>query len=121
MLERRVQICNSLNSTFTQTLKKSIQVLYRNFSRDNANVMVTFLPAQKQQDGHNCGLFSVAFATEVLDSKSLIDTVFHVPQLHDHLIYCTESEAFTSFPKKLNQKRKYRYRAILLAASTFGT
>lgn len=99
MLERRVQICNSLNSTFTQTLKKSIQVLYRNFSRDNANVMVTFLPAQKQQDGHNCGLFSVAFATEVLDSKSLIDTVFHVPKRRHLLIYCLEKGALTPFPK----------------------
>ena len=99
MLERRVQICNSPNSTFTQTLKKSIQALYRNFSRHNANVMVTFFPAQKQQDGHNGGLFAVAFAGEVLDSKSLIDTVFHVPQLHDHLIYCTECEVLTPFPK----------------------
>ena len=61
--------------------------------------MVTFFPAQKQQDGHNGGLFAVAFAAEVLDSKSLIDTVFHVPQLHDHLIYCTECEVLTPFPK----------------------
>ena len=35
----------------------------------NANVMVTFLPVQKQQDGHNFGLFTVAFAAEILDGN----------------------------------------------------
>ena len=41
------QICDSFNSTLTQTLKKSIQVFYRNFPRDNANVMVTFSLREK--------------------------------------------------------------------------
>ena len=43
----RVQICDNLNSNLNQTLKKSIQALYKNISRDNVNVMVTFLPVQK--------------------------------------------------------------------------
>ena len=70
------QICDSLNSALTQTPKKSIQTLYRNFTRNNANVTVTFLLVQKQQDGHNCGIFAVEFAAEILDGKSPIDTVF---------------------------------------------
>ena len=65
----------------------------------NANVMVTFLPVQKQQDGHNFGLFTVAFAAEILDGKPLIDAVFNVPQLRNHLIYCLESGDLTPFPK----------------------
>ena len=70
----RVQICDNLNSTLTQTLKKSIQVLYKNFSRDNANVMVTFWTVQKQQDSHNCGLYAVTIAAEFLDGNSPIDS-----------------------------------------------
>ena len=61
--------------------------------------MVTFLPGQKQQDGHNCDLFAMAFAAEILDGKSPIDAVFHVLQLRNHLIYCLESGALTLFPK----------------------
>ena len=49
-LNDRVQICHNLNSTLTQTLRKSIQVLCRNFSCDNENVMITFFPVQKQQE-----------------------------------------------------------------------
>ena len=52
------------------------------------NATVTILPAQKQPDGYNCGLFAVAFAAKILDNKSTIDTNFHVPQLRNHLIYC---------------------------------
>ena len=94
-----VQACGSLNSALTQTLKTSSQALYRHFSPDNANVMVTFLSVQKKQDHHNYDLFAVAFAAETLDSKSPIDTVFHVPQPRNHLAYCLECGALTPFPK----------------------
>ena len=36
-----VQICDSVYSNLPQTLKTFIHVFYRNFSRDNADVMVT--------------------------------------------------------------------------------
>ena len=34
------------------------------------------LACPKTADGHNFGLFAVAFAAEILTSKSLIDTIF---------------------------------------------
>ena len=83
----RVQICDGFNSALTQTSIKFIQVLYRNFSRDSAKVMVAFLPVQKQQDGRNCVLFAMVFAAKILDGKLPIDAVFHDPQLRNHLIY----------------------------------
>ena len=48
--------------------------------------MVTFLPGlrgnfcgQKQQDGDNCDLFAMTFPAQILDNKSPICAVFHVP------------------------------------------
>ena len=67
-----VQICDSVNSTLTQTSRKSIQAIYRNFSRGNANVMVTLLPIQKQQDVYNCGLFAVTFVITILEGKFFV-------------------------------------------------
>ena len=92
---------NSLNSTLTRTSRKSIQFLYKNVGQknDSGNVRVTFLPVQKQPDGHNCGLFAVAFATEILAGKSPIEAVFDVAQMRDHLIFCLEEGALTPFPK----------------------
>ena len=61
--------------------------------------MVTFWPVQKQQDRHNCGVFAVAFAAKILDRKSPIGAVFHVPQHRNHLIYCLESGYLGLYPK----------------------
>ena len=61
--------------------------------------MVTFLLVQKQQDGHNCGLFAVAFAAKIFDDKSSIDTAFQVSQLRSHLIYYLEGGTLTPFLK----------------------
>ena len=96
----RVQVCDSLNSTLTRTSRKSIQSLYKNVDQknDSGNVRVTFLPVQKQPDGHNCGLFAVAFAAEILAGKSPIEAVFDVAQMRDHLIFCLEQGALTPFP-----------------------
>ena len=60
---------------------------------------LTFLSVQKQPDGHNCGLFAVAFAAEILAGKSPIEAVFDVAQMRDHLIFCLEQGALTPFPK----------------------
>ena len=97
----RVQVCDSLNSTLTRTSRKSIQSLYKNVGQknDSGNVRVTFWPVQKQPDGHNCGLFAVAFAAEILSGKSPIEAVFDVAQMRDHLIFCLEQGALTPFPK----------------------
>ena len=80
-------------------MKNLTQALYRDFFHDNANMMVTVLPVKKQQDNHNCGHFAVAFDIEILDSKSQIDAVFHVPQLRNQLTHCLESGALAPFPK----------------------
>ena len=57
-----------------------MQALHKSVSRDNANVVVTFFPVQKQQqDDHNCAFFFfvVAFSAKVFDGKSPIEAVFH--------------------------------------------
>ena len=97
----RVQICDGLNSTLTRTSRKSIQSLNKNVGQknDSGNVRVTFLSVQKQPDGHNCGLFPVAFAAEIFAGKSPIEAAFDVDQMRDHLIFCSEQGALTPFPK----------------------
>ena len=61
--------------------------------------MVTFLPVPKQRDGHNYGLSAVTFSARIRDGRSPIGAVFYVPELRNHLIYCLESGALTTFPK----------------------
>jgi len=63
----RVQICDSLKSSLNHCSKESIYSLYKHVVGEYDKVNPTFLPAQKQPDGFNCGVFAIAFAAESLD------------------------------------------------------
>ena len=60
---------------------------------------VTIVPVQKQSDGYNCGLFSIAFATDVLNGLSPVDSCFDVSLMRSHLLQCLETEELAVFPK----------------------
>ena len=53
----RVQVCDSLRSSLTRSSRTSIRSLYNHYVADGGEQIVTFLPVQKQPDGHNCGPF----------------------------------------------------------------
>ena len=59
----------------------------------------TFLPIQKQPDGHNCGPFAITYAAEVLNGRSPSEAVFDVNKMREHLITCLEMQRLTRFQK----------------------
>ena len=62
----RIQICDNLKTSLSQVNRKCVHALYKNCVK---NFIVSFLPAQKQTDGYNCGPFALAFAAEILDGE----------------------------------------------------
>ena len=50
----RVQVCDSLRSSLTRSSRKSIRSLYKHYVADGGEQIGTFLPVQKEPDGHNC-------------------------------------------------------------------
>lgn len=95
----RVQICDSLYTNLTQSSKKSIQSLYKHFVANDGKLLITFLPVQKQPDGHNCGPFAIAYAAEILEGNSPTEAIFSVQEMRGHLIKCLENQKLTPFPK----------------------
>ena len=75
---RRVQICDSLRTTLSRVSQKCVRALYKKCVDRRGRVVISFLPVQKQPDGYNCGVFSIAFAAEILDGASPIDAKFDV-------------------------------------------
>ena len=61
--------------------------------------IVSFLPVQKQTDGHNCSPFAMSFAAEALDGKSPVKKHFDVERMREHLINCLENKFLIPFPK----------------------
>ena len=98
----RVQVCDSLFSSLTSSSRKSIRSLYKHYEADGGEQIVTFLPVQKQPDGHNCGPLVIAYATEILDGRSLSEAVVDVNKMREHLITCFEMQRLTPFPKVSN-------------------
>ena len=94
---RRVQVCNSLNTTLTRSSRKSIRSLYKHYFAGDE--VISFLPVQRQPDGYNCGLFAIAFAAEILDRKSPSEAIFSVDEMRGHLISCLEMQKLSPFPK----------------------
>ena len=60
---------------------------------------MTIVPVQKQSDGNNCELFAIAFATDVLNGLSPVDSCFDVSLMCRHLLQCLERKELTVFPK----------------------
>ena len=88
---------------FNLLRKKSIRSLYKYYVTDGGEQIVTFLPVQKQPDGHNCGPFAIDYAAEILDGRSPSKAVFDVHKMREDLITCLEMQRLTPFPKVSNQ------------------
>ena len=65
-----VQVCDSLRSSLTRSSRKPIRSLYKHYVADGGEQIVTFLPVQKNPNGHNCGPFAIVYAAETLDGRS---------------------------------------------------
>ena len=81
-----------------------VRSLYKHYAADGGEQIVIFLPVQKQPDGHNCGLFAIAYAAEILDGRSPSEAVFDVNKMREYLITCLEMQGLTQFPKVSNQQ-----------------
>ena len=94
-----VQICDSLYTNLTLVIKNCLKGLYKSKVEKNRKLSVTMIAAQKQSDSYNCGLFATAFATDVLNALSPVDSCFGISLMHSHIFQCLETEELTVFPK----------------------
>ena len=56
---------------------------------------------QTQSNGYNCGMFAIAFVTDVFNGLSPVNSCFDITLIHSHLIQFLETEV-TVFPKAPN-------------------
>ena len=59
-------------------------------------ITLSFLRVQQQTDGHNCGIFAIAFAAEILGGASPMDANF---DMRPNLVSCLENKQLKRFPK----------------------
>ena len=91
----RVQICDSLYTNLTPVIKNCLKALYKSKVEKNQKLSVIVVSVQKQDDGYNWGLFAIAFATDVLDGLSPVDSCFDVSLMLSHVLQCFETETYS--------------------------
>ena len=95
----KIFICDSMGGTLNRTTQKSVSALYKYCTDKHGKLYLTYLPVQRQQGGHTCGLFAVAFAAEVVAGKSPVEASFIVKEMKSHLTGYLEMQELTPFPK----------------------
>ena len=62
---------------------------------------VTFLneKVQKQTNTNDCGLFALAFATDLCHGIDPVSQCYHPQHMRDHYVHCLDSQAMVPFPK----------------------
>ena len=93
----RVQVCDILYETLDSVTKRCLKALYKSLLDKDGKFPVTMIPVQKQKDSSVCGLFAVAFATNILEVVSPAQSEFNVTSMRKHVLGCLEKQQLSAF------------------------
>ena len=100
-LDGKIYVIDSLrtNKPLINVLKIQLCQLYA--TDQTKNMSISIPSVQQQLNSSDCGLFSIAFVTELLHSNYALNTNvrFQISQLRPHLIKCLEKGKLDPFPK----------------------
>lgn len=67
--------------------------------QSTSSIRVEIVPVQQQEGVHSCGLFSIAYATELCYNSKPESVHFEQHKMSEHLIQCLNDQNFRPFPK----------------------
>ena len=102
----QVQVCDSLRNTLNKKTKRSIRSLYAFSVQTDGTLPVSMLSVTKQGDLHSCGLYAIAYATDILAGISPTTSSYDVEKMRPHLIECLKQMKLDPFPKIRKRDRK---------------
>ena len=95
------------------TLSDEIKSTMSAFSFCEEDMLVLEVqPVQKQNNGVDCGVFAIAFATALANGKDPTTLSFDVPKMRDHLVNCLKQKKMKLFPtvdRRVQKCKKQKY------------
>ena len=93
-----------MDSLWTEdTLERSVELqiaqIYGPACAKENSLTIRKLAVQQQQGTHDCGLFAVAYATEVCFGKDPALVTYDQPKMSSHLVDCFEQGILARFPQ----------------------
>jgi len=95
-IKGQITIYDSLNTNPTQSVLNQMTQL---FSPDSSVPPFTQPECVKQIGSTDCGIFTIAYAIDVLNGLDPKNVTYDQTKMRDHLIQCFENKQLTSFPK----------------------
>ncbi|KAL5496713.1 hypothetical protein EMCRGX_G013057 [Ephydatia muelleri] len=93
-----VLLMDSLVSSPSDSLLLQLAHIYQ-AAPDVQNMSIRVLPVQQQKGSKDCGLFAVAFATELCSGEDPTRAVFKQCSMRQHLYNCLEAGEISRFPQ----------------------
>ncbi len=82
--------------------EKNIRSIREQLFKMNSNLTrVIIQPVQKQKNGIDCGIFSLAFATSICHKSNPSKCWYDRSKLRDHFNKCVETDKVEEFPQKV--------------------
>ena len=95
------------DSMYGKSLPRRVQLnvcsLMRKFSIQKIRFLISNV--QQQSDGSSCGVFAIAFATELAHNLNPSICNFNDEAMRQHLCNCLESKKLTPFPKNMTNRK----------------
>ena len=94
-----------------QEPRKSIACIYALY-KNQVGVQVEVMNVQRQPDNFSCGVFAVAYATDILSGICPVNSNYDVKNLRQHLVHCLTSGSLTPFPKLSTGQRQRKKEVV---------
>jgi hypothetical protein len=106
-----IRVFDSLRgANISKNLREQINQLY---SPDGNDISIERPDAQQQIGSSDCGLFTVAYAIDILLGNDVTRIRYDQFKMRQHLVDCLEKEQMTPFPKSRNDSPSQRAEIIL--------
>ena len=99
---------SSFQGSLSEELFQQIITLYST----EPYIEFSIASVQQQDGGNDCGVFAVAFITDVVYGNDPRDVTYHQPELRTHLLKCLKRRFLTTFPRGNQNTQRRRCKEV---------
>ena len=93
-----INIYDSKYSTITESLRDQICALMHSCQR---TITVHRINTDKQENGHDCGLYAIAYATSLCNGDDATSVHYNSQKMREHLVQCLQTRQMLNFPSNM--------------------
>lgn len=93
-----INIYDSLNTFTKQEKLNTLKAYFKMLFPDKQNIIVNVKNVQKQENGNDCGLFSLAFTQMICLNKDPTQLKFYSKHFRQHFNACLKENSISEFP-----------------------